>query len=50
VNTPVAADRLAIPAPFLAAARKPAVGQVPYQWIIRRQFIGLYLDSDQPAS
>jgi len=49
VNTPVAADRLAIPAPFLATARKPAVGQVPYQWIIRRQFIGLYLDSEQPS-
>ncbi|HMH77402.1 MAG TPA: MBL fold metallo-hydrolase [Candidatus Udaeobacter sp.] len=49
VNTPIAADRLAIPEPFLAAARKPAVGQVPYQWIIRRQFIGTYLDSEQPS-
>ncbi len=49
VNTPIPADRLAIPGPFLAAARKPAVGQVPYQWIIRRQFIGTYLDSDQPS-
>ena len=49
VNTPIAADRLAIPDPFLAAARKPAVGQVPYQWIIRRQFIGTYLDSEQPS-
>jgi hypothetical protein len=49
VNTPIPADRLAIPAPFLAAARKPAMGQVPYQWIIRRQFIGTYLDSEQPS-
>src|SRR5882724_11428441 len=28
VNTPIPADRLEIPGPFLAAARKPAVGQV----------------------
>ncbi len=49
VNAPVAADRLAIPAPFLAAARPPAQGYVPYQWVIRRQFIGTYLDSDVPS-
>ncbi|HET9924468.1 MAG TPA: MBL fold metallo-hydrolase [Methylomirabilota bacterium] len=49
VNAPIAADRLAIPAPFLAAARPPATGTVPYQWVIRRQFIGTYLDSDQPS-
>lgn len=49
VNTPIPADRLAIPGPFLAAAGKPATGKVPYQWIIRRQFIGTYLDSDQPS-
>ncbi|HEY7869158.1 MAG TPA: MBL fold metallo-hydrolase [Methylomirabilota bacterium] len=49
VNAPVAADRLAIPAPFLATARKPATGNVPYQWVIRRQFIGVYMDSDQPS-
>jgi glyoxylase-like metal-dependent hydrolase (beta-lactamase superfamily II) len=49
LNTPVAADRLAIPAPFLATARAAAAAGVPYQWIIRRQFIGLYLDSDQPS-
>jgi glyoxylase-like metal-dependent hydrolase (beta-lactamase superfamily II) len=49
VNAPIAADRLAIPAPFLAAARPPATGHVPYQWVIRRQFIGIYLDSDVPS-
>ena len=49
LNTPVATDRLAIPAPFLATARKPAAAGVPYQWVIRRQFIGIYLDSDQPS-
>jgi glyoxylase-like metal-dependent hydrolase (beta-lactamase superfamily II) len=49
LNTPIATDRLGIPGPFLAAARKPAVSGVPYQWVIRRQFIGVYLDSDQPS-
>ena len=49
VNTPIAADRLAIPAPFLATARRAAAAGVPYQWVIRRQFIGTYLDSDQPS-
>jgi len=49
VNTSIAADRVSIPAPFLATARKPATGAVPYQWIIRRQFIGTYLDSDRPS-
>jgi hypothetical protein len=49
LNTPIPADRLAIPGPFLAAAGRPATGKVPYQWIIRRQFIGIYLDSNQPS-
>ena len=46
VNAPIAAERLTIPAAFKAAASKPASGAVPYQWVIRRQFIGTYLDSD----
>jgi len=46
----VAAGRLAIPPAFAAAAAKPAAGaQVPYQWVLRRQFIGIYLDSEQPG-
>ena len=49
INAPIAADRLAIPAAFKAAASKPATGAVPYQWVIRRQFIGTYLDSDAVA-
>jgi glyoxylase-like metal-dependent hydrolase (beta-lactamase superfamily II)/predicted small secreted protein len=48
-NAPVAAERVAIPAAFKAAAPKPATGPVPYQWVIRRQFIGTYLDSDNPS-
>jgi len=49
LNTPIAADRLAIPAPFLATARKPAAAGVPYQWVIRRQLVGFYLDSEHPS-
>ncbi len=49
INAPVAVERFAIPAPFLTAAPKAATGPVPYQWVIRRQFIGTYLDSDVPS-
>ena len=46
VNPPVAAAQLEVPAVLRATAPKPAAGPVPYQWVIRRQFIGTYLDSD----
>ena len=49
INAPLAADRLTIPAAFKAGASKPATGPVPYQWVIRRQFIGTYLDSDMAS-
>jgi len=49
VNAPVAADRLQIPAAFREGAAAPATRNVPYQWVLRRQFIGLYLDSDVPS-
>jgi glyoxylase-like metal-dependent hydrolase (beta-lactamase superfamily II) len=46
----VSSDRLAIPPAFKETASKPATGgAVPYQWVIRRQFIGTYLDSDNPS-
>jgi len=45
-NQPVERARLEIPAAVLANAAKPASGNVPYQWVIRRQFIGTYMDSD----
>ena len=45
-NQPLDAKRLAIPAEARAGAAKPATGNVPYQWVIRRQYIGVYLDSD----
>src|SRR5262247_1216917 len=49
INASIAAERLMIPASFKTAAAKPATGNVPYQWVIRRQFIGTYLDSDNPS-
>jgi glyoxylase-like metal-dependent hydrolase (beta-lactamase superfamily II) len=48
-NGPVATERFTIPDAFKAAASKPATGALPYQWVIRRQFIGTYLDSDNPS-
>ena len=49
VNAPIAADRLQIPPQYLTGAPRPATERVPYQWVLRRQFIGFYLDSDQPS-
>jgi glyoxylase-like metal-dependent hydrolase (beta-lactamase superfamily II) len=49
INGAVASDLLSIPETFRTAASKPASGPVPYQWVIRRQFIGTYLDSDVPS-
>ena len=46
VNQPVDAKRLAIPNEVRAGAAKPAAGNVPYQWVLRRQYIGTYMDSD----
>jgi glyoxylase-like metal-dependent hydrolase (beta-lactamase superfamily II) len=48
-NAPIAPDRLQIPAAYLTGAPKPATERVPYQWVIRRQIIGVYLDSDVPS-
>ena len=45
-NRPIDTARLQIPAASLATAAKPATGSVPHQWVIRRQFIGTYMDSD----
>ncbi len=40
---------MVVPAALLKTAAKPAVGNISYQWVIRRQFIGTYLDSDHPS-
>jgi glyoxylase-like metal-dependent hydrolase (beta-lactamase superfamily II) len=46
INGAVDTSRLEIPAAVRASASKPASGNLPYQWVIRRQFIGTYMDSD----
>jgi glyoxylase-like metal-dependent hydrolase (beta-lactamase superfamily II) len=40
---------MSIPENMRATAARPATGNVPYQWVIRRQFIGTYLDSDNAS-
>ena len=50
VNASATADGFTIPDAFRTGAPKPApADRVPYQWVIRRQFIGIYLDSDAPS-
>jgi glyoxylase-like metal-dependent hydrolase (beta-lactamase superfamily II) len=46
LNPAIAPAALEIPADVASGAPPPATGDVPYQWVIRRQFIGTYLDSD----
>ena len=45
-NAPVDASRLQVAPELRADAAKPAMRNVPYQWVMRRQFIGTSLDSD----
>jgi hypothetical protein len=46
-NPTLAANTFEIPQPLVGTAPKPAApGQTPFQWIIRRQFVGFYFDSD----
>jgi glyoxylase-like metal-dependent hydrolase (beta-lactamase superfamily II) len=45
-NAPVSADRFAAPAAVMAGAPGPSTGSVPYQWVLRRPFIGTYMDSE----
>jgi len=49
VNEPVDAAKFEVPADLRADAAQPASGPVPYQWVIRRQFIGVYLDSESTS-
>jgi glyoxylase-like metal-dependent hydrolase (beta-lactamase superfamily II) len=46
-NPTLPQDTFAIPRAMLASAAKPAApDKTPFQWIIRRQFVGFYFDSD----
>jgi hypothetical protein len=45
-NPTIAADAFAVPEAVKSAAKAPATGNVPYQWVIRRIALGRFLDSD----
>ena len=46
-NPSLAADTFAPPQALVSSAAKPAApSATPFQWIIRRQFVGFYFDSD----
>jgi len=45
-NAPITPATFAIPDAVKAAAKPPAAGNVPYQWVIRRIFLGRFADSD----
>ena len=48
-NPAIDPNKFAVPAELKDGAAKPATGNVPYQWVLRRQFIGLYLDSENTS-
>jgi glyoxylase-like metal-dependent hydrolase (beta-lactamase superfamily II) len=45
-NPSIAATAFNIPDAAKAAAKAPATGNVPYQWVLRRQFLSRYADTD----
>jgi glyoxylase-like metal-dependent hydrolase (beta-lactamase superfamily II) len=45
-NPAIAADAFAVPDAVMAAAKPPAMGTVPYQWVLRRLFLTRFTDSD----
>ena len=45
-NTPIAPATFAVPDAVKAAAKPPATANVPYQWVLRRIFLGRFTDSD----
>ena len=45
-NPAIAADTFAVPNAVKAAAKPPATGNVPYQWVMRRLFLTRFTDSD----
>jgi glyoxylase-like metal-dependent hydrolase (beta-lactamase superfamily II) len=46
INSTIDPSLFEIPAAVRANAPKAAAGSVPHQWVLRRQFIGIYMDSD----
>ena len=45
-NPAIAEDTFAVPNSVKAAAKPPATGNVPYQWVLRRLFLTRFTDSD----
>jgi glyoxylase-like metal-dependent hydrolase (beta-lactamase superfamily II) len=46
-NVPLNSPGMTVPEPLRAGAAKPSLASsLPYQWVIRRQYIGTYLDSE----
>ena len=45
-NPAIAADTFAVPDAVKAAAKPPATGNVPHQWVLRRIFLARFNDSD----
>src|SRR5947208_8922643 len=45
-NPAIAADTFSVPEAVKAAAKPPATGNVPYQWVLRRLFLTRFTDSD----
>jgi glyoxylase-like metal-dependent hydrolase (beta-lactamase superfamily II) len=48
-NAAIDPAKFTVPPELRGDAAKPASGNVPYQWVIRRQFIGTYMDSDNTS-
>ena len=46
-NPTIAADTFAVSDSFKVAASAAAAQDVPYQWVLRRMFLGRFLDSDK---
>jgi glyoxylase-like metal-dependent hydrolase (beta-lactamase superfamily II) len=46
LNPTIAPTAFAIPDAVKAAAKPPATGNVPYQWVLRRLFLNRFTDSD----
>lgn len=46
VNQPIPPETFAIPDAVKSAAKPAATANVPYQWVIRRLFLGRFTDSD----
>ena len=48
-NVPASASQFSAPAAVMAGAPGPSAGSVPYQWVLRRPFIGTYMDSENTS-